>query len=80
MEKQITGAKSGSGSGSEPALESARSKRGNIHVMFQTDSGEDVIFVSEKCARKSREITVDQVLICNIRYPTLNQNTFLLTS
>lgn len=31
--------------------------------MFQTDSDEDVIFVCEKSALKSTEITVDQVLI-----------------
>ncbi len=49
--------------------------------MFQTDSDEDVIFVSAKCAPKSTEITFDQVLICSIRYPTLNLNKlFVLTN
>lgn len=31
--------------------------------MFQTDSDKDVIFVAEKCAAKSNEITFDQVVI-----------------
>lgn len=50
----------------------------SVLLMFQTDSDEDVIFVYEKSAPKSSEITIDQVVIC-IWHSALNQNNMCLS-
>lgn len=50
-----------------------------VYFMFQTDSDEDVIFVSEKSASKSQEICIDEVLGFFNQISNIGLQKYLLT-